>query len=251
MESIQIHLIGTGTAFHAGGRGSACTLLVGGAAEPVLVDIGPTAVAAAQGFGIDLGRIGHVFITHLHGDHIAGWPFLLLNLALCDRRSRRLQVHGPPGCREALEGLARICYGDLLASPRLGFQVSYQEIPVHLGIHRGFSPPVDVVPVDHHPSSLGYRFRLGRHRVAVTGDTRWCGGLEVLARDSDVLILECTSVEPGEGAHLSLSELRGKIDRLKAGRFVLVHPTDDVAADLAKRPIPGVIAARDGMVIEL
>ena len=51
------------------------------------------------GFGLD-----HVFVTHLHGDHVLGLPGLVQTLGF-NERSRALAVHGPPGTRQRLHDL--------------------------------------------------------------------------------------------------------------------------------------------------
>ncbi len=109
----------------------------------------------------------------------------------------------------------------------------------------------DVVPMDHHPTSIGYCFRSGGPSVGISGDTRWCSGLETLAEWSDVLVLECTSLEKQAYAHVSLDELRHARERLATDQIVLVHLMDAVEAALANDPIPGVVAANDGWTLEL
>ena len=250
MDRPQLHFLGTGTAFHTDGRGSQCILVQPAPpAPPFLVDLGPTAMAAVMRMSVKLDRLDRLFITHLHGDHVAGWPFLLLHLNFVERRSRALDVHGPKGVRDCLEGLMRLCYRDIMENTGLGFEIRYHEIPVtpSRGVDGG-ALTFDVLPMDHHPSSIGYRFDLGGPTLGVTGDTRWCANLEALARGSNVLLLECTSMTRVEQAHVSLEEIRERIDSLGDGQVVLVHLTDEVAAELAADPIPRVSASHDGML---
>ncbi len=250
MNDPQLQFLGTGTAFHTDGRGSQCILVQPAPpARPFLVDLGPTAMAAVMRMEIELDNLDRLFITHLHGDHVAGWPFLLLHLNFIERRSRRLDVHGPQGVRGCLEGLMQLCYREILDSSKLGFEICYHELPVTTssGLDGG-TVAFDVLPMDHHPSSIGYRFDLGGTTLGVTGDTRWCANLEALARGSDVLLLECTSVTRVEQAHVSLEEIRERADSLGDGQVVLVHLTDEVAAALAADPIPRVSASHDGMI---
>ncbi len=250
MDRPQLQFLGTGTAFHTDGRGSQCILVQPPPpAPPFLVDLGPTAMAAVMRMGIHLDRLDRLFITHLHGDHVAGWPFLLLHLNFIERRSRALDVHGPQGVRECLEGLMRLCYRDIVEGTGLGFEIRYHELAVTTGsgLEAG-AASFDVLPMDHHPSSIGYRFEVGGKTLGVTGDTRWCANIEQLARRSDVLLLECTSVDPVEQAHVSLGEIRERIGSLGDCRVLLVHLSDAVAARLAADPIPGVTATHDGML---
>jgi len=71
-----ITALGTGDAFSSGGRGHTCWLIED-AAGLALVDAGGTVLPALRWAQVDPRRIAVVHFTHLHGDHIAGWPFLL------------------------------------------------------------------------------------------------------------------------------------------------------------------------------
>jgi ribonuclease BN (tRNA processing enzyme) len=242
-----IRVLGSGTAFNTDGRGSACLWMESPEVAPFLIDVGPTAMSAMQRAGLDCRRIDRVFLTHLHGDHTAGWPFLLLHLAVLARRKRPLQVVGPPGTRRVLEGLAELCYGEILAEH--GFEVRYDEIAVEPAreIEAGDGLLLDTFPMEHHATSIGLLFRFGGARIGVSGDTAWCEALERLGRESDILFVECTSTTRQAPGHLFLDELRRRRDRLGSGLCVLVHLTDAVAEELARDPLPGVIAAHDGM----
>ena len=70
---------GSGDAFGSGGRFQACIHLcpAGPPAEgAVLLDCGATSLPALRRCGLDPGAIGAVLVSHLHGDHFGGLPFL-------------------------------------------------------------------------------------------------------------------------------------------------------------------------------
>lgn len=52
-------------------------------------------------------KINAIFITHFHGDHFLGIAGLIQTLSLLDRK-RKLEIYGPPGCREKIEKLLEI-----------------------------------------------------------------------------------------------------------------------------------------------
>lgn len=248
MGSPLIQFLGTGNAFNSDGRGTQSILVTPGSASSFLVDLGPNTIQAMVRFDVDWKRIDRLFVTHLHGDHTAGWPFLLLNMVIMDRRARPFDVYGPVGVRRCLEGLAALCFSDVLE--RQSFDVRYHEMPVRKqeGLDGGFGMTLDVLPMTHHTSSIAYRFHVDDAAVAITGDTAWCDNLERLGRESDLLIMECSSVRQEAPGHLWLDELRERRAKLGSGKVVLVHLTDAVAEELARDPLPDLVAAYDGMI---
>jgi len=208
----------------------------------------PTSLQAMIRFDVDWAKIDRLFVTHLHGDHTAGWPFLLLHMVIRDRRTRPFDVYGPKGVRECLDALAARCFGDVM--DRQSFDVRFHELEVEerRGVDGRYGMQFDVLPMEHHASSIGYRFHVDGARVAVTGDTAWCDNLKRLADGCDVLIAECTSVIPEAPGHLCLEEVRSRRKGLGAGQILLVHLTDAVAEELARVPVADLLATYDGMI---
>ena len=75
---IEVQFIGSGDAFGSGGRFQTCVLLRN-ADGPLLIDCGASSLIAMKRVGIAPSTIAAVVLTHLHGDHFAGIPFLILD----------------------------------------------------------------------------------------------------------------------------------------------------------------------------
>jgi len=98
------------------------------------------------GTGFD---VEHVFLTHLHGDHVLGLPGLLETLDF-NERDAPLAVHGPAGTRSQLEELA------FVLDDRPEFPVRIHQIePGEVALER---PDYEVraVDVDHRATAVGY-----------------------------------------------------------------------------------------------
>ena len=92
---MKVRFLGTGDAFGSGGRFQTCIHLESGASQ-ILLDCGASSLIAMRRFGVDPQAIDAVILSHLHGDHFAGVPFLILD-GQFKRRARPLLVVGPPG----------------------------------------------------------------------------------------------------------------------------------------------------------
>ena len=101
MNQVQVRFLGSGDAFGSGGRFQTC-LLLEGANDPLLIDCGASSLIAMKRAGVNPSEIGSIVLTHLHGDHFGGVPFLILD-GQFSRRERPLLIAGPPGVRARVE----------------------------------------------------------------------------------------------------------------------------------------------------
>src|SRR5450631_602483 len=98
---MDVQFLGSGDAFGSGGRFNTC-FLVTSAGGSFLIDCGATSLIAMRKFGVDPNLIQTVFISHLHGDHYGGLPFLILDAQFYSRRRVPLTLVGPQGLRDRL-----------------------------------------------------------------------------------------------------------------------------------------------------
>ena len=97
-------MLGTGNAFLPHQRYHSFLIFDG----KHIIDAPPTALLSLRREGISPADIETIFITHLHGDHVFGLPFLLLEKKyISDREGKRpLTIVGSSGVKERL---AQLC----------------------------------------------------------------------------------------------------------------------------------------------
>ncbi|MEK6711688.1 MAG: MBL fold metallo-hydrolase [Nitrospinota bacterium] len=253
---LALTVLGSGDAFATAGRPYSSYLLEplgdpGGGARAVLMDCGPTAVPMLMGMGFDMGRLDLILLSHLHGDHVLGMPFVFLDSQFRTKRDRPLVVAGPPGTEAKCEALFRLAYRDTLEHMGRRFEVRYRELP------EGEESEVcglRITPrkVVHQREEIPYGYRIAwRGRtIGWSGDTQWDGALVELARDADLFIVECFTAGFQLRYHTSAEDLEREKHRLTARRTLLTHMGETTLRRLAEGKLP-FEAARDGQRIEL
>jgi ribonuclease BN (tRNA processing enzyme) len=244
---MRVRFVGSGDAFGSGGRWQTC-IHVSGEGQVLLVDCGATSLTALKAQGLDPNAVDAVAVTHLHGDHFGGLPFLILD-GQFSRRTTPLRVAGPPGIRARLaEAMETLFPGS--SRIRRRFEVEITELrtdgtPAGLGaatvrgwevVHACGAPP------------LALRIELGDRSFAYSGDTQWTAALAEAAREADLFAAEAYTFDRPVRYHLDYQMLRAHLGELSARRVVLTHMSAAMLARLADADTP---AAYDGMTLEL
>ena len=94
VSELRVTVLGAGDAFASGGRFQAGYVIEAGGAH-ILMEAGPTLLPGLKRAGIDPVDIDCILISHLHGDHFAGLPFLMLQYMWESPRRRILTIAGP------------------------------------------------------------------------------------------------------------------------------------------------------------
>lgn len=216
-------------------------------ADAVLLDCGASSLVAMKRAGIDPGAIGAVVLSHLHGDHVGGVPFLILD-GQFSRRTRPLIVAGPPGTRARVEAAMEALFpGSTHVARR--FPVEFVELAPRTPVTVG-PAAVTGLPVEHASGAPPYALRVqwaGRV-VAYSGDTEWTESLVEAAMGTDLFVCEAYTFETPRRYHLDFRTLAAHRHRLGCRRLVLTHMGPEM---LARRADAGVECAEDGLVIAL
>jgi ribonuclease BN (tRNA processing enzyme) len=241
-----VRVLGCGDAFSSGGRFFPA-FHVESESAVFLLDCGPTALMAMKRMALDPDRLDAVLISHFHGDHIAGIPFLELELGIMRGRSRPLIVGGPPGIADRVHQVREALYPSL--SPKQRVEMSFvewldgEEVSVG-GIAVRTTRVVHTAETQPH----ALRVEVDGCRIAYSGDTEWTDGLVPLADGTDLFICEASTFAMPVENHLSFETLMAHRDRLRCRRLLITHMSDDM---LRMLPVEGAAAAQDGMILEL
>lgn len=247
---MRLQVLGCGDAFGSGGRFNTCFHVdpsAGGDGDAFLIDCGASSLIAIRRFGIDPNRIRSVFLTHLHGDHFGGLPWLILDGQLVSGRTRPLTVVGPPGTAERLPAAMEVLFpGSSTAERRFAVEV----VEIEAG------RPIEVAGVSvtaftmRHPSGApahALRIESAGRVVSYTGDTEWVEDIVAAGRGADLMIAEGYTVERPVKFHLDWATLKRRLPEIGPKRLMLTHMSPEMIA----HPPDGYIAAEDGLVVAL
>ncbi|MDA1120676.1 MAG: ribonuclease Z [Bacteroidetes bacterium] len=98
--SFWLKILGSNAAAPAHSRNQTSQLLRVNS-QIFLIDCGEGTQHQLKKYGVKLGKIDHIFISHLHGDHFYGLIGLISTLHLYGRK-KSLFIYGPPGLGEII-----------------------------------------------------------------------------------------------------------------------------------------------------
>jgi len=241
----EVLFIGTGDAFGSGGRRNSAILLRS-AGRSLLLDCGPSTLLGLKQLGVDPLEIDSVAISHFHGDHAAGLPFLLLDHLYERPRKKPLHVLGPPGIQMRTERIARSFEYPSGAWP---FEVSYSEFDCASELStEAFS--LKPFPALHQIETCPHMLRVetGGRTVFFSGDTGWHEELPERVGEVDLFICETTLFEESFEYHLSFTRLQKERRRFTCRRMVLTHLGSEVLDNLERVDFD---LAHDGLLLKL
>jgi ribonuclease Z len=241
---MKIQFLGTGGAFSQSRMWT--SFLVNGS---LLFEASPTTPLALKILKADFPAITHLFITHFHGDHVMGLPFLLGEFAFRHRRTNPLHIIGPQEIERYAMALTDIAFPgvapEILGGSKACFHpLDPEDPPVTIDgvIVRAYAMKHFDIPAS------GYRVTLPEGILAFSGDTGPCDSLRNLAAGSHLVILEMNRAESAFPHHLNrqaIEEIRGSLPSWQ--KVIITHMEDDdipplkdiiISADLEEYEIP-------------
>lgn len=241
----QLVLLGTGTPNAEPDRGGTSVAIVVHN-TPYLVDFGPgvmrrATAAVQQGItALTPANLTRAFLTHLHSDHTAGYPDLILTPWVLGR-AEPLVVFGPPGLQAMTEHVLHAYAADIdervnglePANDR-GYRVHVHEITPGV-CWQDDHVTIEAFPVQHGSwPAFGYKFTTPDRVIVISGDTAPVESVVTHSTGCDVLVHEVYSVAGfatrppvwqhyHAAVHTSTHELAAIAHRAQPGLLVLVH----------------------------
>ncbi|OAQ38164.1 hypothetical protein A5893_15305 [Pedobacter psychrophilus] len=243
---MKVTIIGSGDAFGSGGKFNTCFHLK---TEKInlLIDCGATSLIGLKKFNFEPADLDYILVSHLHGDHFGGIPFIILDF-LRKERTKVLTIIGPKGVEGKILALLDLLYPDLIHQINSDL---IQFIEFQTDKIEDFTDfKLKTFEVLHSPSSLphGLKLFMDDKIIAFSGDTEWCENLISLADEADLFICECNWYKINGKGHLNYETLLKNISKLNSKRILLNHLGDEALENQEYFEIP---IAEDGLEIHL
>ncbi len=222
---MQLTVVGSSDAFNAAGRFHSCYLLESQNTGTIMIDFGATSLAALRQIDRTPSEIDAIAFTHLHGDHLAGLPFYILDAMFVSFRTQSLEIVGPPLTEDRIEALMKATYKEVMDRPR-SFAIDICETEPGQTIEcQGFKISCySAVHMSAPDIAMSLRIEDPQGKVAVfSGDTAMNPQLLAAAEQADVLVAECSALHPPIGKHCTFDDWIEAMPKLSAKRLILSH----------------------------
>jgi ribonuclease BN (tRNA processing enzyme) len=240
---MEVKFIGSGDAFGSGGRLQPC-ILVTDKKYCFALDFGLSSLIGLRQQEIDPNTIDTVFLSHLHGDHCGGVPFLLIDAMLGSKRKSPLTVIGPEGIESHISQLREALFpGSHIMKPK--FTVEYFEIN-HRQTIQFENYKISAIDARHTITTkpLALKIESEKKILAYTGDGELTQNLIEFTTDADLLIAESYYFDKAVKWHLNYPDIKD----LKAKKIILTHMHETMLAHKDEVPES---CAYDGMTLKI
>lgn len=198
--------------------------------------------------GIDPGDIGHILITHMHGDHILDLPVWALRKVKFGYPEENPKIYASESMvgflkilihesfPESLSGDVLSAYFDFITEDEFEIDdILVKRVPVSHGIQEAY----------------GYMMTDGRHTVSFSGDSCLCEGIRRMAAGSDIFICETAKLKATD-MHLGVQAVIDLAEEYTNCRIITTHMNDEVREAFYQRSLPGnLTVGNDGLTIDI
>jgi len=242
----RLKILGCGDAFANGGRHTT-SFLVHQEGKGFLIDCGASTLVRLKQEGFSVKNINTIFISHFHGDHYGGLPFILISMKFEIEESHKLTIIGPSGIKERTRILQESMYpgtGVLVEELNIEF-IEYDK-----SMQKIEDISFQAYSVTHSPPSIPHGIKViwENKSLAFSGDTEWDDNLIELSNDTEVFITECNNLDIDSPGHLSLRTLTKKFTTLNTRKILLSHMGPKM---LSEQVSENFIKLKDGLEMDL
>lgn len=201
-DALRVTLCGSAAPMPIKGRAAACVMVMAGG-KFYIVDTGNRSTNNLGLWRIPAARVGAVFLTHFHSDHMGDLgEFNMMTWA--QGRKAPLDVYGPVGVRQVVEGFTLAYaldsayrtahHGEEYLNPYIG-QMIAKEIALQgdsATVLDDGNLKVTMFAVNHAPihPAVGYRFDYKGRSIVISGDTTKVETTITYSKDADILFHE-------------------------------------------------------------
>ena len=245
---MKIQFLGCGDAFGSGGRLNTC-FLVDTADTRFLIDCGATSLVGMNRCGVDPNSIDMILLSHLHGDHFGGVPFVLVHAHSASKRERPLLIVGPRTTEQRVMESLAVLYPGAQNNP-WRFDLRFEEYEVEQE-WRSDSISVTAFQAAHKAGegpACALRVTADGKTVTYSGDGGWSEGLAKAASGADLFIAEVNFYDKPVNFHMSLVTLMQHLDDIAAKRVILTHMDEDMLERVKSLDFE---TAQDGKTVEI
>lgn len=239
-----VQCLGSGDAFGSGGRLNT-SFFIRHAGTGILLDCGATTLVALKKAGFSSMDVDVILISHLHGDHIGGIPFILTERQVKGESAHGITLVGPQGLEKMINFTTSQFFPGI--AENLKFEMRILEFNTGDTIHDG-DFVLTTFAARHAPPTNPHSLRLafdGRI-IAYSGDTEWNENLIPLTEGAELFICEGYGYNEPENHHMSVRKLVSERSRLKTKRIVLTHLSEEALSSRSEIPFE---IADDGKIL--
>ena len=248
----RLQFLGTGNAHSPPGRMHALLLID----DHILIDSPPTLMPQLRDVGIDAAMIEYILFTHWHGDHMFGFPFLMLDRKYISKTEKSLVIKLRPKGKKILSDLCKIAFPGSL-SDILENEVEWDEEEIGKIGNSGWS--YERFPVKHVSETDPHGYLLTHQcgfRILHCGDSGPCEEIEKRGDKVDVILVEMGIPNfVNSEFHHSPSDIIKLANKFPEVTILVTHSftsskKSEVGFPLPKLP-PSVIQLEDGDCLEV
>ena len=222
-KPVTLTILGTGDAFASGGRAQAGYLLEANG-KRILLEAGPGLLPEMKRHGIEADSLDAIIISHLHGDHFCGLPFLFLEFMWERPPKHPVIIAGPKNLEKRTWTLMRTMFSrfDL---KQLQSKVKWVVLDPGKSVKiAGLKLSTIRSPHTTPDVSLSLKIVVNGKTFVFSGDTGWNDELVDFSAGANLLLCECTYFESNHlRFHINYPELRRNLERFSVKRMILTH----------------------------